>query len=291
MKTSTKVIIGLSAVVGVALWWLPGPLSKAVLLRELRRATGFEVTYERFHSQPWQRVLEVEGLVFRNPPAFKEPVALEIRRLHARYQWRQLLGDRLELDELTLEVPRVVLVRLADGSTNLEQLQAAAGARSARSAPAPAAPAAAAKAPAPAKDEWAAALAATEDDASAPAAPAAAQRPTAPAAPVARAAAARPADEPDLRIGRLRLQVAKIELVDYGRMKKGKPYMQTYDLKVDQTFENVTDLDVVGQQLAARVLVQEGVRAVADQLSDPETMEKLNKNLDKLAEKLGEFLK
>ncbi len=291
MKTSTKVIIGLSIAVGAAVWWLPGPLSKAYLLRELRRATGFEVTYERLDSQPWQRVLEVEGLVFRNPPAFKEPVALEIRRLHARYQWRQLLGDRLELDELTLEVPRVVLVRLADGSTNLEQLQASATAKSERSKPVTAA---VPVAPAPAKDEWAAALAATEEDAPASApqpAPAAASRPPAPAASDALAKAAPPADEPDLHIGRLRLQVAKIELVDYGRMKKGQPYMQTYDVNVDQTFENVTDLDAVGQQLAARVLVQEGVRAVADQLSDPETMEKLNKNLDKLAEKLGEFLK
>ena len=285
MKTSTKMILGLSLVVGAAGWWLPGPLSKAYLLRELRRATGFEVSYERFHSQPWQRVLEVEGLVFRNPPAFTEPVALEIRRLHARYQWRQLLGDHLELDELTLEVPRVVLVRLADGSTNLEQLQSAAPSRSARSAPATPV------APAPAKDEWAAALAATEEDAPAPApqpAPAAARTPPAPAA---RAEPPRPAAEPELRIGRLHLQVAKVELVDYGRMKKGKPYMQTYDLQVDQTFENVTDLDAVGQQLAARVLLQEGVRAVTDQLNDPKTMEKLNKNLDKLAEKLGEFLK
>ena len=288
MKTSTKVIIGLSIVVGAAVWWLPEPLSKMFLLRELRRATGVEVTYDRFHSQPWQRVLEVEGLVFRNPPAFKEPVALEIRRLHARYQWRQLLGDRVELDELTLDVPRVVLVRLADGSTNLEQLQSSATSRSAISAPA--APAA----PAPAKDEWAAALAATEEAAPAsppPPAPGTAASRPAPAAPAARAKSPPPAAEPDLRIGRLRLQVAKVELVDYGRMKKGKPYTHTYDVNVDQTCENVTDLDAVGQQLAARVLVQEGVRAVADQLSDPETMEKLNKNLDKLAEKLGEFLK
>ena len=288
MKTSTKVIIGLSIVVGAAVWWLPEPLSKMFLLRELRRATGVEVTYDRFHSQPWQRVLEVEGLVFRNPPAFKEPVALEIRRLHARYQWRQLLGDRVELDELTLDVPRVVLVRLADGSTNLEQLQSSATSRSAISAPA--APAA----PAPAKDEWAAALAATEEAAPAsppPPAPGTAASRPAPAAPAARAKSPPPAAEPDLHIGRLRLQVAKVELVDYGRMKKGKPYTHTYDVNVDQTFENVTDLDAVGQQLAARVLVQEGVRAVADQLSDPETMEKLNKNLDKLAEKLGEFLK
>lgn len=288
MKTSTKVIIGLSIVVGAAVWWLPEPLSKMFLLRELRRATGVEVTYDRFHSQPWQRVLEVDGLVFRNPPAFKEPVALEIRRLHARYQWRQLLSDRVELDELSLDVPRVVLVRLADGSTNLEQLQSSATSRSAISAPA--APAA----PAPAKDEWAAALAATAEAAPAsppPPAPGTAASRPAPAAPAARAKAPPPAAEPDLHIGRLRLQVAKVELVDYGRMKKGKPYTHTYDVNVDQTFENVTDLDAVGQQLAARVLVQEGVRAVADQLSDPETMEKLNKNLDKLAEKLGEFLK
>lgn len=283
MKTRFKVLIGVAILAAVALAVLPRLFLKRFTLSYLKQATGFELTYQKLTSHPWARTLEVEGLVFHNPPGFPAGEAIEVRHLFARYRWRDLLGEAMKLEELRLDIPRVVMVRREDGETNLEQIERqTTAARGGTTSAGGATSEAASSGPDFSRLEAELGL-----DSSAPA-------PSAPAPAAGGASAASPAakaEQPEVTIGTLVLKIGKVASYDYSRLKKGQPRVHEYELNVEKTFTDVTDLDAVAHELAATVLVQEGMRALTKELADPDTMEKLSEGMDKLAEQLGDLLK
>ena len=288
MKNSTKIVIAVAVAVGVAGYVVPGLLLKQLAVRALRQSTGLEIAYRSLASDFWHRTMDIEGLVFRNPPDFPPGDAIEVRRLHAMYHWRDLGSDNLRLQELDVDIPHLLLIRREDGSTNIERLQAATEPVVPRQKQKGAAkPAAAEPTFGSSFDQLAAEVGA------APAKPAPKPAPAAAATPPAKRAASAPAvAAKELYIGHLHLRIGSVTIQDYGRKKKdGKPHTQELKVDVEQSFDNVTDLDPVAQELAAKILVQEGLRAVTEELQDDKAMEKLSRGFDKLADELGKLLK
>jgi hypothetical protein len=99
--------------------------SAADLLRgELSDALGREVALGAvdFHLWTWTPSFELNGLVIPGPTP-RDPAVLRLARARARITWRALARRRLQIEQLDLERPQLVLRFNPDGSNNLPRLR------------------------------------------------------------------------------------------------------------------------------------------------------------------------
>ncbi len=87
-----------------------------------RRQTGFDVTFEHIHVGVIRPSIEITGLTLFNPADFEEREALFIRRAYIRYSPSLLFKREIHLREVVLDMPKLVVVKKADGEYNLGRL-------------------------------------------------------------------------------------------------------------------------------------------------------------------------
>ena len=138
MKLFKWLVVAL-AVLGVVGLLARNQLIKMELRRVLARQTGFTVEVGSLELGLLSTRAELRDVVVRNPPEFPEPVAFEINRAFADINPWALLRRTTHLTDLDLDIPRVVVVRNAEGETNMQRLSGGARKRSGggSSAPAP----------------------------------------------------------------------------------------------------------------------------------------------------------
>ena len=129
-------LAGVFALVAVA-WVVFLP---AVVEHELRSITGFEFRVEVLSANPFTGRVVVRGLAATNPSDYPKPDFVALRQLHAEvrvFSW--LFRGHYVVENLDLEIGRIVLIRRHDGMTNaIEFWSAFAGHRPvAASPPAP----------------------------------------------------------------------------------------------------------------------------------------------------------
>ena len=139
----------LGAVAALA-WML---LLPEYVTREIQSRTGFDATVTSLSCNPISGRLTIRGLVLTNPPSFVTGDFLQLREFRASGDVWSLWSDRVSLDELTLDVRKIALVRRADGRSNADVFAqnlgfAPAPAPSAATLPPPKSPAAPASPPA-----------------------------------------------------------------------------------------------------------------------------------------------
>lgn len=112
----------------------------AFAVHELESLTGFDFRVVILTANPFTGRVVVRGLAANNPPAYPRPDFVELRALRAQvevFPW--LTSGRIVVDDLYLEIGRITLVRLRDGTTNAGAFMAAfsrrPGARPAAAAP------------------------------------------------------------------------------------------------------------------------------------------------------------
>ena len=125
---------------GALAWMLLLPV---YVTSQLQSRTGFDASVASLSCNPITGRLMIRGLVLTNPSAFTTGDFLQLREFHAVGDVWSLFSGRVSLDELTLDVRRVALVRRADGRSNADVF-----AQNLGIAPAPASKAAATPAPA-----------------------------------------------------------------------------------------------------------------------------------------------
>lgn len=103
--------------VGALAWML---LLPEYVTRQLQSRTGFDATVASLSCNPFTGRLTIRGLVLTNPSSFPTGDFLQLREFHAAGEVWSLLSDRISLDELTLDVRRIALVRRADGRSNAD---------------------------------------------------------------------------------------------------------------------------------------------------------------------------
>jgi uncharacterized protein involved in outer membrane biogenesis len=257
MKKLVIMILAAGLLLVAALAIFKNQIIESVVRQQIRSSTGLEMEVESLRMGLLSSALEIRGLKLMNPPDFPDREAFDISRIHARYSVRSLFSTNIQLPELVVEVPRVVLVRKADGESNLERVKDTARRRKQEAA-------AGRREPAP--------------------------PPTEPPAG-GEAGSGKPAPAEKVKkgffIGSLTLRVGTVEMRDYGRLKDGKPKVKEYDLALDRTFEKVDGIESVVSQMVNEIIMQEALKSVSEQLADPETMKKLDQKLDKAVEKLG----
>lgn len=108
-------LLALILVVCVAAWvlFLPRVVSSVV-----RSRTGFEVKVQRLWVNPFTANISMRGLVVENPPDWPERAFVDLREFRADAKLFSLFGERLEADEVVLDVARVTLVRNREGGLN-----------------------------------------------------------------------------------------------------------------------------------------------------------------------------
>jgi len=113
------VVLAVLAVAGIA---LRNVIIRRVLPAAVERATGFGLECRAIRIGLFRPLIEVHDMVLLNPPEFPEREALEIALFRVEYVPASLFSDTVHLRRIELDIPRVVLVEKADGTTNLERL-------------------------------------------------------------------------------------------------------------------------------------------------------------------------
>lgn len=103
--------------VGALAWML---LLPEYVTRQIQGRTGFDASVTSLSCNPFTGRLTIRGLVLTNPASFAAGDFLQLREFHAAGDVWSLVSDRIALDELTLDIRRLALVRRADGKSNAE---------------------------------------------------------------------------------------------------------------------------------------------------------------------------
>lgn len=114
VRTAFFVLLGLLALFVVALFFVDEPLRRSMESRMNRSLQGYSVRIERLRFNPINLSVTLENLVLRQE-ANPEPPVLELPRLHASVEWKELFALKLVAD-FVLDRPRV--------DFNLPQLRA-----------------------------------------------------------------------------------------------------------------------------------------------------------------------
>lgn len=253
-------IVGLSLLLLLLLGLLArNHLIKREARRVLTERAGFDLEIGKLKTSLFANRVELEDLTIRNPPDFPESTALVVRRAVIEIDPWALFRGETHLTEMTLDVPRVVVVRNAAGETNLERLG---GKPPKRDGARPSAPSGDTDTPAPQTPDMAA-------PGNVPAPKSRAERP--------------------LRIDRLALKVGTVEYRDY-QSGSAEPVVTSVELNMDREGRDLRSADEIRTMLIGGVLQSAAMQLFSNGAQQLQSMLE-DENFRKEAKKIGKDLK
>lgn len=109
------VVALLLGVLATAAWVI---LLPRIIASVVRSQTGFELSVDRLWVNPLTADVSIRGLVLRNPEDWPLRDFVELRQFKADVKLFSLFGERLEIEEAVLDLPKVTLVRNPEGALN-----------------------------------------------------------------------------------------------------------------------------------------------------------------------------
>jgi len=103
---------------GLALGWMA--LLPLLFVQAVRERSGFDAEVASLSANPFTGRVSLRGLVLTNPPTFPVRDGLHLRSLEADVEMISLLGERLVVTTLDVDVRQFTWVRRAVGPTNAE---------------------------------------------------------------------------------------------------------------------------------------------------------------------------
>ena len=125
MKILLKWIGFVVLVLIVALVAARSALIKGSAQKAIAKMTGFGLDVGGIHVGLVSPVFEIKDLKLNNPPDFPDAEAFEVKRVFVKYDLMSFMGDNPHLYEIDLNISKAVVVKKADGETNLERLEKA----------------------------------------------------------------------------------------------------------------------------------------------------------------------
>jgi hypothetical protein len=98
-------------------------IAKRILVQSVRAVTGISMKAKRVSLDPFKGALEVRGLRFFNPKGFPERVFADIPELFLNIDLGALFQRKVHIQEMRLNLERLILVRDASGRLNLSSLR------------------------------------------------------------------------------------------------------------------------------------------------------------------------
>ncbi len=118
----------LKLVVALAILFACGAVAWMVFLPQLvarfvRGRTGFDVQIQSLYCNPFTADLAVRGLVIANPPTFPRTEFVSVREFKIDARCSSFFGRRWEVNDATLDVAQVAIVRDREGRVNARLFQ------------------------------------------------------------------------------------------------------------------------------------------------------------------------
>jgi uncharacterized protein involved in outer membrane biogenesis len=93
--------------------------------RELRAATGFDVSVRVLSANPFTGRLVVKGLSARNPPGYPEPDFIDLESLDSTIDlFSVVTGGQVVIDSLDVNIAKLEIIRLHGGRSNIAECAA-----------------------------------------------------------------------------------------------------------------------------------------------------------------------
>jgi len=95
---------------------------KRAVQTAIQKTTGFDLEMGKVHVGVFSPVFEVTDTTLINPEDFPERTAMEIKTLRVVYDLPSVFTKNVHLKEVTIDIPKAILIVREDGKSNLEQL-------------------------------------------------------------------------------------------------------------------------------------------------------------------------
>lgn len=222
------VVLVIAACLGVVGNRLKDEFVRRMIVKVLKAAGGFDVSIGALHFGLLSPTLEVKDVRILNPTNCPVRDAMEIRRIFMRYDRLSFLHPEGHVPEIDVDLAKIVLIHQSDGHFNLEKLANIE------------------------KDIGSSGPSAKIAPAAKPEAPGEAAR-TSSTSPRGKAPQLK-FDLPQVKIDRLHIKIGSLDYYDYG-MGGNEPLVMPMTVNLDQTFEDVTNITDIADQLEAKLLV------------------------------------
>jgi hypothetical protein len=122
-RWSVRILLALVVLGGAGLL-LKNLLIRKGLEESVTEVTGFPLAIDSFDLGLFDARVDVKGLRLTNPPGFEDPRCLDVARLLADVDLMSAFGKELHVERIDLDIAEVVVVKNAQGETNLDRLEA-----------------------------------------------------------------------------------------------------------------------------------------------------------------------
>ncbi len=120
MKIVVRLVLLLALLLLVAAFF-SGRIVARVAKTAIEQSTGFGVEFGGVQVNLIRPMVKVTDLELRNPPEFPHAEALSVKEAGVVLEWGSLFARTVRVENITIDVPRVVMVRTPNGS-NLDAL-------------------------------------------------------------------------------------------------------------------------------------------------------------------------
>lgn len=255
MGKKAAIIVGilviLCSAIGLFVHTQKDSIIRELVEAEIADATGFGVEIGTVESSLKDCSVILTGLRLMNPEGFVEREAFDVPRVYAEATWKTLLGFDQHLKKLHITVNRMVFVRNADATTNMDMLigkdldQAVLRPRATTLFPV--------------------------------------------AAIGMQAQPVSPKGAEDLTIEELKIHVGKVKVVDYILGQSDQPMTINYTIDEERLYLDVTDLEQVMKDMSVSLAMNSLSKNLGG-LFSPDAIGKLNDTAPQLMEGLMQFL-
>jgi len=217
MKIFARILMVLILVTAVVVL-LADRLIARYAKQAIEESTGFGFTMDEFYIGVLKPVIRVKNLTLTNPVDFPHPEAITVRELSMAYDRTSLFSDTIQLRDVVIDVPKVVMVRTPEGS-NFDAISKAGKSKS------------------------------TEKKGGS------AETPGTPTPGDKKAATNEPARS--IHIDELTVRLGEMEVRQY-RKDETEPTIINIPVDLDRSYSNVTNVEQVAMQLGSELVVLSG---------------------------------
>jgi uncharacterized protein involved in outer membrane biogenesis len=186
----------------------------------IEERSGFKVEVGDLDVGFLRPIVRIENLKLTNPPGFPYEEAFTVKEFYVRYDRMSLFRQNIHLDELRLDIPRVVMVNPENGDSNVEILSKMGKKEKPVPDPGEAAPDSGKQEPSSEPKK------ATEE-------------------------------KRTVSIGNLHVKLGEMEVRRY-RPNQPEPAVMNVPVNLDRSYENVTNVDSVVKQLTSELVLRSG---------------------------------
>lgn len=117
-------LLPLTVLLVVVYWVALTFFGPSLIRRSIESETGFPTTLESAELKPLRGQVSLQGLNLSNPEGYPDERFLKVEGIDVEFRIREIRKEPFTVRRMELNIPELVVVRRADGSTNIDELLA-----------------------------------------------------------------------------------------------------------------------------------------------------------------------